>query len=55
MCATPAADHLYKIQENGKKPNEELVEAFHHTTYQLLFVANRAQRDIQMAVSFLTT
>jgi hypothetical protein len=34
MCALPASDHLYKIQENGKKLNEELVEAFHHTTYQ---------------------
>jgi hypothetical protein len=42
MCTTPAADHLYKIQENGKKLNEELTEAFHHTTYQLLFAANRA-------------
>jgi hypothetical protein len=29
MCATPAADHLYKIRENGKKLNEELAEAFH--------------------------
>jgi hypothetical protein len=41
MCTTPAAEYLYKIQENGKKLNEELVEAFHHTTYQLLFAANR--------------
>jgi hypothetical protein len=55
MCATPAADHLYKNQENGKKLNEELAEAFHHTTYQLLFAANRARRDIKTAVSFLTT
>ncbi len=42
MCATPAADHLYKIRENGKKLNEELAEAFHHTTYQLLFAVSRA-------------
>ncbi len=55
MCTTPAADHLYKIQENGKKLIEEMVEAFHHTTYQLLFAANRARRDIQTAVLFLTT
>ncbi len=54
-CTTPAADHLYKIQESGKQLNEELAEAFHHTTYQLLFAANRARRDIQTAVSFLTT
>ncbi len=55
LCATLAADHLYKIQENGKKLNEELVEAFHHTTYQLLFAVNRERCDIQTAVSFLTT
>jgi hypothetical protein len=34
--------------------SKELAEAFHHTVYQLLFAANRARRDIQMAVSFLT-
>jgi hypothetical protein len=31
------------------------VEVFHHTVYQLLFAANRARRDIQTAVLFLTT
>ncbi len=55
MCATPASDHLFKVQENGRKLSKELVEGFHHTVYQLLFAANRARRDIQMAVSFLTT
>jgi hypothetical protein len=54
MCATRAADHLYKIREDGKKLNEELVETFHHTTYQLLFAANKARHDIQTAVLFLT-
>jgi hypothetical protein len=46
MCATPAANHSYKIQENGKKLNKEQAKAFHHTPYQLLFAANRAQHDI---------
>jgi hypothetical protein len=32
-----------------------MADAFHHTVYQLLFAANRARRDIQTAVSFLTT
>jgi hypothetical protein len=32
-----------------------MADAFHHTVYQLLFAANRAHQDIQMAVSFLTT
>ncbi len=30
------------------------MDAFHHTVYQLLFAENRARRDIQTAVLFLT-
>jgi hypothetical protein len=55
VCATPARDYLFKVRENGTKLNEELAEAFHHTVYQLLFAASRTRRDIQTAVSFLTT
>ena len=55
VSATPAADHLFKVREDGKKLSEEQADAFHHTVYQLLFAANRARRDIQTAVSFLTT
>ncbi len=55
VCATPASDHLFKVREDGRKLSEELVEVFHQTVYQLLFVANRVRHDIQMAVSFLTT
>ena len=54
-CTTPVSDHFFKVREDGRKLNEELVDAFHHTVYQLLFAANRARRDIQTAVSFLTT
>ena len=53
--ATPAADHLFKVNEDGRKLGEDQSDAFHHTVYQLLFAANRARRDIQTAVSFLTT
>ena len=35
-------------------PEEQAVQ-FHHTMVKLLFVSNRAQRDIQTAVVFLTT
>ena len=54
-CATPASDHIFKLHEDGRKLTEELADAFHHMVYQLLFTANRARRDIQTAVSFLTT
>jgi hypothetical protein len=46
VCATPASDHLFKVREDGRKLSKELVEVFHHTVYQLLFVTNRAIRDI---------
>jgi len=54
-CAMPASDPLFKVREDGRKLPEELADVFHHTVYQLLFAANRARRNIQSAVSFLTT
>jgi hypothetical protein len=53
--ATPAANHLFQVREDGHKLNKEQAAAFHHTVYQLLFATNRARWDIQTAVSFLTT
>ena len=55
VSATSAADHLFKVREDGRKLSKEQVDVFHHTVYQLLFAANRAHQDIQTAVSFLTT
>ncbi len=54
VSATLAADHLFKVREDGRKLCKEQVDAFHHTVYQLLFTANRAPQEIQTAVSFLT-
>jgi hypothetical protein len=56
-CATPAADHLFTVREESEAKflPEGQAQAFHHTVGQLLFLCKRTQRDIQMAVSFLTT
>jgi hypothetical protein len=56
-CATPAADHLFTIRKESKAKflPEAQAQAFHHTVAQLLFLCKRTQRDIQTAVSFLTT
>jgi hypothetical protein len=54
-AAAPAGDHLFKVRDEGQTLNDEQADAFHHTVYQLLFVANHAQCNIQTAVSFLTT
>ena len=53
---TPSADYLFKIREDEevKKLPEELAIAYHHTVAQLLFLSQRARRDAQLPVSFLT-
>ena len=59
--STPAADHLFNIRDPeeteklGKWLSEEQAQHFHHAVAQLLFLSVRARRDIQTAVSFLTT
>uniref|UniRef100_A0A7S2E9B4 Uncharacterized protein n=1 Tax=Ditylum brightwellii TaxID=49249 RepID=A0A7S2E9B4_9STRA len=52
---TPAADHLFIINENGIKLPEEKARSFHTTTAKLLFLCKRARQDIQMPVAFLTS
>ena len=55
--ATPAADHLFNIREEGdaKYLEEDKADAFHSVVAMLLFLCMRARRDVQTAVSFLTT
>ena len=56
-AATPAADHLFSVRDadEAKYLLEEKAIAFHRNTAQLLFLSSRARKDIQTAVSFLTT
>ena len=55
-AATPAADHLFQVREDGeaKLIGEKRAQQFHTTVAQLLFLYSRARRDIQTAVAFLT-
>jgi hypothetical protein len=54
-AASPAADHLYKINPDAKKLPEDLRETFHSIVAKLLFVATRARPDFQPTISFLTS
>ena len=55
-AATPAANHLFDVREDGAKPlPPPQAEKFHHSTAQRLFISSRARRDLQTSVSFLTT
>eukprot|EP00804_Cyclotella_cryptica_P028413 CCRYP_014199-RC/>CCRYP_014199-RC protein AED:0.39 eAED:0.39 QI:0/-1/0/1/-1/1/1/0/426 len=55
--ATPHSDNLFTIKADDEAvylPEEQAMQ-FHQTTAQLLFLSTRARKDIQTAVSFLTT
>jgi hypothetical protein len=51
----PAAEHLFKTQDNAEKMSQEQAAMFHHVTLQLLYTCKRGRPDLQTAVSFLCT
>ena len=55
FATTPAADHLFEVDEKQESLSEEQSVFFHHNTAKLLFLSKRARPDIQTAVAFLTT
>jgi hypothetical protein len=55
VAATPAAAHLFTVNENAVRLDGAASDLFHHYTAKLLFLSRRARPDIQMAVAFLTT
>jgi hypothetical protein len=54
-AVTPAADHLFSVNEAPKYLDDATSELFHHMTAKLLFLCKCACPDIQTAVAFLTT
>ena len=55
MATTPAAGHLFKINETPTYLTDEDAMFFHHNVAKLLFLCKRARPDLQMAVAFLST
>ena len=55
-AATTARDNLFQVRAEALAEHlpEELAVAFHHAVAQLLFLSQRAHRDIQLPVSFMT-
>merc|ERR1712194_658146 len=55
-AATPARDNLFQVraEELAEQLPEELAVAFHHAVAQLLFLSQKARRNIQLPVSFMT-
>ena len=52
---TPAANHLFDIDENCRKLDLTTSELFHHVVAQLLFLSKRGRPDVLTGVAFLTT
>jgi hypothetical protein len=55
IAATPAAAHLFTVNNEPVLLDEKASESFHHYTAKLLFLSRRARPDILMAVAFLCT
>ncbi len=56
-CTSLAGDYIFTVQDalEAKFLPKEQAQAFHHTMAQLLFLCKCTCRDIQTAISFLTT
>ena len=52
---TPAASHLFHVNEESPKLDKERADYFHSLTIQLMYVAQRGRPDIRVAIAFLST
>jgi hypothetical protein len=53
--ATSAGNHLFQVNEEGTKLDEEKAQVYHHIVAKALFLCKRARPDLQTAVAFLCT
>ena len=54
-CSTPAANHLFQVNENAPLLDDRTSKLYHHLTATILYLAKKTRPDIQTAVSFLST
>ncbi|KAG7345085.1 reverse transcriptase RNA-dependent DNA polymerase [Nitzschia inconspicua] len=52
---TPAANHLFEVNNKAAKLSMQDSDLLHRLTTQLLYLCKRARPDLQTAVAFLTT
>jgi hypothetical protein len=52
---TPAAEHLFKVNEEAPPLTQDQATIFHNFVAKCLFLTKRARPDIATAVAFLTT
>jgi hypothetical protein len=54
MSSTPAANHLFTVNPDCKKLDQEALIIFQHLTAKQLYLLRRTQPDVQLSLSFLT-
>ena len=54
-AATPAANHLFEVNDEADKLSETESLLFRHHTAKLLYLSKRARPDIQTLVAFMCT
>ena len=54
-CSTPAANHLFQVNDNAPLLDVPKSKTYHHLTATILYLAKKTRPDIQVAVSFLST
>ena len=55
IASTPAAEHIFKVDEESPKLPQKQHTVFHHFVAKCLFATKRSRPDIAVAVAFLTT
>jgi len=55
VSKVPAAGHLFNINPDATKLQEDKAQLFHHLVAKLLYLCRRTRQDIQTAVAFLCT
>ncbi|MCP4273445.1 MAG: hypothetical protein GY781_16070, partial [Gammaproteobacteria bacterium] len=55
LVSTPAAEHLFQVNEDPELLSAEDANKFHELVAKALFMCKRARPDIQTTVAFLTT
>ena len=54
-AVSPAANHLFDVNENAEKLDGDKANEYHHLTAKLLYLCKRVRPDLNPAVAFLCT
>jgi len=53
VSTTPAALHLFNVDEGTEKLDKYKAQIFHHLVMKLLYISQRSRQDIETSMAFL--